>query len=193
MASPDNPGYPQFLGLCPPYRTIVADPPWEYDEGFAVGPGHGTLIQRPLPYSSMSLFDILCLPVAVLAGRDSRLFMWTTNRYLPVAAGIMAAWGFAYRQALVWHKTDANLPGSIAPNSAEFLLVAVRGKPERLATMPSAVLSSTRRGGHSSKPAAMADYIEQVSPGPYLELFARAPRLGWDSWGYGYESAGQSA
>ena len=29
--------------------------------------------------------------------------------------------------------------------------------------------------------------VEQVSPGPYVELFCRRPRLGWDSWGKGYE------
>lgn len=45
------------------------------------------------------------------------------------------------------------------------------------------------RGPHSAKPAAFLDIVERVSPGPYVELFARAPRLGWDSWGYGYESA----
>lgn len=45
------------------------------------------------------------------------------------------------------------------------------------------------RGAHSEKPALFADLIERMSPGPYVELFARRPRLGWDSWGYGYESA----
>jgi N6-adenosine-specific RNA methylase IME4 len=45
-----------------------------------------------------------------------------------------------------------------------------------------------RIGQHSVKPAAFGDLVEKASPGPYVELFARAPRLGWDSWGYGYES-----
>ena len=45
------------------------------------------------------------------------------------------------------------------------------------------------RGRHSEKPPAFLDIVERVSPGPYVELFARAPRLGWDSWGYGYEGA----
>lgn len=43
------------------------------------------------------------------------------------------------------------------------------------------------RQGHSQKPALFGDLIERMSPGPYVELFARAPRLGWDSWGHGYE------
>lgn len=42
-------------------------------------------------------------------------------------------------------------------------------------------------GRHSEKPQAFLDLVETVSPGPYVELFARAPRLGWDSWGHGYE------
>jgi N6-adenosine-specific RNA methylase IME4 len=43
------------------------------------------------------------------------------------------------------------------------------------------------RGRHSEKPGAFLDIVESVSPGPYVELFARAPRLGWDHWGRGYE------
>lgn len=27
------------------------------------------------------------------------------------------------------------------------------------------------------------DMIERASPGPYLELFARRNRMGWDTWG----------
>jgi N6-adenosine-specific RNA methylase IME4 len=39
------------------------------------------------------------------------------------------------------------------------------------------------RAEHSRKPDAFLDLVEQVSPGPYLELFARRNRLGWDTWG----------
>jgi N6-adenosine-specific RNA methylase IME4 len=46
-------------------------------------------------------------------------------------------------------------------------------------------------GRHSQKPGGFLDLVEQVSPGPYVELFARQPRLGWDAWGHGYE--GQAA
>jgi len=165
------------------YRTIVADPPWDYPEGFALGPGHGTLEVRPLPYPPMTLEDIAELPVSELADKRCRLFLWTTNRYLPDAFDIIESWGFRYRQTLVWHKTDANLPSSIAPNSAEFLLVAQKGFPGRLGTLPSAVISATRSGGHSTKPEVWLDYIEAVSPEPRLELFARRQRIGWDTWG----------
>ena len=177
-----------FEELSPPYSTIVADPPWAYDDGFALGPGHGRLVQKPLPYSSMALDEIEALPVGDLAG-DSRLFLWTTNRYLHDAFHVMSEWGFQYRQTLVWHKRDANLPASVAPNDLEYVLVGTVGHPARCGTATSALLSTTRKGGHSAKPDAFMDLVEQVSPGPYVELFCRRPRFGWDSWGKGYEVA----
>jgi N6-adenosine-specific RNA methylase IME4 len=180
------------------YRTIVADPPWAYDEGFALGHGRtvtkgkvsyeAAVDTRPLPYAAMSVDGIAALPVAALADCDARLFLWTTNRYIEQAFGVLAAWGFAYKQTLVWHKTDVNLPGHVAPNSAEFILVGTVGKPARPNLMPSAVIATTRLGGpgtpsHSQKRECWLDYFEQVSPGPYVELFARRARMGWDYWG----------
>jgi N6-adenosine-specific RNA methylase IME4 len=40
-----------------------------------------------------------------------------------------------------------------------------------------------KRGAHSQKPEHFLDLVEQVSPGPYVELFARRHRMGWDVWG----------
>jgi hypothetical protein len=34
-------------------------------------------------------------------------------------------------------------------------------------------------GRHSEKPAAFYKLVEALAPGPYLELFGRAPRKGW--------------
>jgi N6-adenosine-specific RNA methylase IME4 len=172
----------------PRYRTIVADPPWEYREGFATqsrtpGRWSGPVRTKSLPYEAMTLDAIAGLPVAEMAAADCRVFCWTTNRYLPAAFGVLEAWGFAYRQTLVWHKRDGNMGGSVAPCSAEFLLVAVRGRPERLTKMPSAVVSTAAPKQHSKKPDTFLDLIERASPGPYLEMFARRARFGWDYWG----------
>ena len=165
------------------YRTIVADPPWRYDDGFPFLLGSRGSKKIALPYAALSVADIRALPVNVLAEADARLFLWATNRYLPVSFGVLAAWGSDYRQTLVWHKTNAQpVRGSVAPNSAEFLIVGVRGTPAVLGGFPSAVIRAPR-GVHSRKPDAILDHIEAVSPGPYLELFARRNRLGWDTWG----------
>lgn len=127
------------------YRTIVADPPWQYDEGFATVPDRpraaareagadrtaATIVQRALPYASMTLWDICEMPLRDLAERDSNLFLWTTNRYLPDAFDVLTEWGFRYRQTCVWAKPPGSRPpfkATVAPNCAEFLLVARRGK-----------------------------------------------------------------
>jgi N6-adenosine-specific RNA methylase IME4 len=179
-------------GLSPPYSTIVADPPWPYAEGFPTqsrtpGKWAGAVKTKALPYSDMSLGDICAMPVRELATPDARLFLWTTNRYLKAAFEVLHAWGCTYKQALVWHKLDGNMGGSVAPCSAEFLLVATWGSPPVVSKAASAVISHAQSKQHSRKPPVFLDLVEQVSPGPYVELFARAPRLGWDSWGKGYE------
>jgi len=81
------------------YRTIVADPPWPYDEGF-----NGFGKRRDLPYDAMTLEQIAALPVASLAAPGCHLYVWTTNRYLPETLGIVEMWGFSYSATLVWAK-----------------------------------------------------------------------------------------
>lgn len=133
----------------------------------------------------MTIEQITALPVADLADTSARLFLWATNRYMPTAFSVLAAWGFTYRQTLTWHKRDG-FSGSLAPN-AEFLLVGVKGTPAVLGRLPNSVITASQTKEHSRKPDVFIDYIEQVSPGPYVELFSRRHRLGWDV--HGFESA----
>lgn len=165
------------------YRTIVADPPWEYDDGFAFKDG-GEFRHQALPYPSMTIEEILALPVRALADPGgAALFLWTTNRYLPDTFDVCASWGFTYRQTIVWRKTNAQpVGGSVAPN-AEFLIIARRGPITwHGPRWPSAIIDAPR-SEHSRKPEVFADLIESISPPPYVELFARRARLGWDTWG----------
>ena len=175
------------------FKTIIADPPWKYD-GFASDPTSGRDLpdesRQPikiesLPYPSMTVEEIAALPVAKLADANCRLFLWTTNKYLPDAFGVMKAWGFDYKQTLVWRKTGNPSPfgGSVAPNHAEFLLVGTVGNVPVLTRAKSSVIDAPAQRRHSMKPEYFTDIVEQVSPPPYLELFARRERLGWATWG----------
>ncbi len=163
---------------CSAFRSIVADPPWEYPEGFNSQPhDHDGPIthDKPLPYPSMTVEAICALPVGNLAAKHCRLWLWTTSRYLPAAFGVMEAWGFRYRQTLVWHKSDGNMGGGVAPNSAEFLLVGVKGNPP---------IKKKLHREHSRKPKEWHWLVEQVDDvEPRLELFARRKRHGWHVWG----------
>jgi N6-adenosine-specific RNA methylase IME4 len=168
------------------YRTIVADPPWHYDAMPIGGDQAGTFGQtRPLAYQTMTTDEIAALPVSELADRNAVLWLWTTNRWLPNTFAVMRAWGFDYRQTLVWGKNNPMPIGSVAPSAAEFLLVGKRGKPDLGWSFPSSVIVTPRPKGrvHSQKPECFLDYIEQMSPSPRIELFARRARFGWDYWG----------
>ncbi len=170
------------------YRTIVADPPWAYDEAWPVGrPPKGVDHdgrRTPLPYSYLSVAAIAALPVRELADANAHLYLWTTNRYLPVAPQVLTAWGFRYAQTLVWAKTPMGIGvGGTFASSAEFILFGRRGSLRALRRLDTCWFNWPRTGVHSKKPEHFIDMVQTISPGPYLELFARRNRLGWDTWG----------
>lgn len=170
-------------GLTPPYSTITADPPWSYDRTGVQGAADEV-------YATQGGDFIASLPVADLAAPDAHLFMWVTTPKLwdsPTPAEIVAEWGFTYKTMLTWVKGERVGLGWYFRVDTEHCVFATRGNaPIPPALRQSNVLWSPR-GAHSAKPAAFYDLVEAVSPAPRVELFARAPRLGWDSWGNGYE------
>lgn len=168
------------------YRTIVADPPWHYDKagGYSWRKGAPSGETRPmLGYGTMSVEEIAALPVEGWADEDAHLYMWTTQRYLWDAPAIARAWGFEPSKILVWAKAPTGFSvGGAWGNSCEFVLFGRRGKPTTNARIPRDWFEWPR-GEHSQKPDAFLDLVEQVSPGPYLEMFARRARFGWDYYG----------
>jgi len=157
-------------GLTPPYSTIVADPPWHYDEVNPPNPATG-YDGAGLPYSSMTLDEIKALPVGDL-GTDVRCFLWITNRYLFDAPDVLRAWGFEpQKRTLVWCKA----PMGTLNVTTEFVVIGKRGNPPRLPWHATTWFDWPRRA-HSAKPPAFGDLVESW-----------CPRLGWDSWGHGYE------
>ncbi len=184
------------MGQVSQYATIVADPPWHY-EPFPVGAGQAkaraartgadyvSSRTKEMPYATMSVEEIAAIPVASLAAPDAHLYLWTTNRYLADGFTVLRAWGFRYSQTLAWCKAPMGLgPGATYANTLEFILVGKRGSLAPLRRWDTAWFNWKRMGNaHSRKPDAMLDIVEQVSPGPYVELFARRARFGWDYWG----------
>jgi len=175
------------------YRTIVADPPWDYRDGTGkhfgddhrLQPGsHGPQRTTTPSYAHMSVDQIAALPVEQIANADATLFLWATRRYLRVAYGIAEAWGFTPIHPLVWTKPPMSpFLGGTFPSATEYILYAKRGTPRHNGRAPADWFQLPRRGGHSTKPEAFLDLVEHVSPGPYLEMFARRARFGWDYWG----------
>ena len=165
------------------YRTIVADPPWEYDEGWPINRGARQGQRIGLPYPSLPIEMIAQLPVRTVALDDAHLFLWTTQRWLEAALEVVNDWGFRRSSVLTWCKPPVGIgPGGLFAVTSEFVIYARRGKPphnERVAS----TWWEWPRAAHSQKPEAFLDLVERAVPGPYLEMFARRQRLGWDTWG----------
>lgn len=174
------------------YRTIVADPPWAYNTTRAQLRSGGRGAQAEHHYDTMTMRDLAALPILEMAAEDAHLYLWVTNPRLYgdwktdgpfTPRDIMEAWGFSYVTMLTWHKLGAPGMGWYFRGDTEHVLFGMRG---RLGIPVEARVSnhfSAPKHGHSEKPEAFLDLVEQVSPGPYLELFARRQRFGWDTWG----------
>jgi N6-adenosine-specific RNA methylase IME4 len=112
---------------------------------------------------------------------NSHLYCWVTNNHLPSGLWLVDALGFRYITLLTWAKDRFGL-GQYFRGQTEHLIFAVRGRlPAKVKTCTT--LLNSKRGRHSAKPEAAYQAIEDVSPGPYLEMFARTHRPGWDAWG----------
>jgi N6-adenosine-specific RNA methylase IME4 len=190
------------------YRTILADPPWPFQWGG--GKGGRRRRETELGYKTMTVAEIAAIPVQELADPGGcNLFMWATDETYREgqAVSVARAWGFEpVGPAIIWRKE--NFGTGLFPRPAhEMLMVcrtrnvpafwtqewdAAKGKwkwiYEVVATHSVQSWGQERgvkNGGkqHSRKPEGAADLIEIVSPGPYLEMFSRRTRFGWDSWG----------
>lgn len=142
-------------------------------------------------YPTMSLEEIEALPVSEIAAEKSHLYLWVPNALLPEGLAVMKSWGFEYKGNIIWEKVrkdgqpDGRGVGFYFRNVTEILLFGIRGENNRtLAPARSQVnLIRTQKREHSRKPDEIVPIIERCSPGPFLELFARGDRDGWDMWG----------
>jgi N6-adenosine-specific RNA methylase IME4 len=176
------------------YGTILADPPWQFmNRTGKMAPEHHRLAR----YTTLKLEEILAIPVTQVAAPESHLYLWVPNALLAEGMAVLNGWGFTYKTNLIWYKVrqdggpDGRGVGFYFRNVTEMVLFGVKG---RLRTLPpgrrQVNIMTSRKREHSRKPDELYKIIEQCSPGPYLELFARGRRPGWSQWGNeadGYE------
>jgi N6-adenosine-specific RNA methylase IME4 len=137
----------------------------------------------------MSLDDIKALQVAERAAPDCVLLLWAIDPMLHVAFDVITAWGFTYKTVgFYWVKTNRDGSpfmglGHWTRTNPEPCLLATRGNPRRRSASVRKLITAPRRE-HSRKPEEAYERIESLLAGPYLELFARQQRPGWESWGH---------
>ncbi len=167
------------------YSVIYADPPWSF-KSFSPKGADRSPSQH---YQTLELKDITDLPVKDIADDNCTLLMWVVDHSLDLAFDVIEAWGFKYKTVgFTWAKTNKNKLGFFTGlgywtrGNPEMCLLATKGKPKRQSkAVPQLVVSQRER--HSKKPDIMYTHIENLLDGPYIELFARQKREGWDSWG----------
>lgn len=177
----------QLEGLSGTFSTILVDPPWRFQNRTGkMAPEH----RRLRRYRTMDADEIRALPVASHAREKSHLYMWCPNALLEEGLSIVKAWGFTYKTNIVWLKIrkdggpDGRGVGFYFRNVTELLLFGVKGRMRTLAPGRRQVnVITKRKREHSRKPDEQYALIQQCSPGPYLELFARERVPGWTCWG----------
>lgn len=176
------------------YGVIYADPPWKFSVYSDKGKGRSAEAW----YDCLTLDEIKKLPVASYAAPDCVLLMWVTDPFLKYGFDVIEAWGFEYKTVgFYWAKCiqAQDIFGDIAfdeywpigtgywtRTNPEQCLLATRGAPKRLNADVRKLVIAPRRE-HSRKPDEVYSRIERLCSGPYLELFARNKREGWDSIG----------
>lgn len=176
------------------YRLVLADPPWQYQNGAKVNGG------ATKEYPTMSTDDICALKVESVMEKDAVLILWATWPFLPDAFRVGTAWGFEYVTGFPWVKCETcsvDLWGKLDIKTqygvgywvigvSEPILIFRRGKVSPPVTRFVGLIAENIR--HSRKPENIYEYAESLS-GPYLEMFCRRPRIGWDSFGNEIENS----
>lgn len=169
------------------FGTVLADPPWQFSNRTGkMAPEHRRLSR----YSTMTLDEIMALPVSQMALPQSHLYLWVPNALILEGLEVMKRWGFTYKTNLVWFKIrqdggpDGRGVGFYFRNVTELILFGTRGSLRTLDPGRRQVnIITSRKREHSRKPDELYNIIEKCSPGPYLELFARHSRPRWTQWG----------
>lgn len=164
-------------GTKPPegtYRTIVIDPPWAFtNDSFRSSAAS--------QYVTMSVEELRDLPVEQLAAPECHLHLWVPSLFVADGIALLEHWGFRFITTLVWDKQRLGL-GHYFRNAHELVLFGVRGRaPPRSVSVGTVFTGKVTR--HSQKPIEFFEHVVKVSHAPYLEMFARAPREGWTTWG----------
>ena len=179
--TPPPPNFPKGT-----YRVIYADPPWKYNDERTLEFESGAALNE---YDLMTVGEICALrdikgrTVRDLSQPSCVLFLWATSPLIPDAMAVMSAWGFRYKSTFVWDKVRT-YNGHYNAVGHELLLIGTRGSctPDTDTLQDSVV--TVERTAHSKKPEEFYGIIEAMyTDGPYIELFARNSRKGWDSWG----------
>lgn len=173
------------------YKTILADPPWQYNNRTGKGSPEHKRLNR---YSTMTFEELLQMGETIknITDKEAHIYMWCTWPMIKEGIQLLEAWGFEYKTGIPWLKVakdgtpDGRCMGFYGRVVTEFILFGSKCDKKAFRTKgphnkKNVIIA--RKGRHSEKPQDQYDHIESKSFGNYIELFARDYKEGWDCWG----------
>lgn len=164
------------------FRVLYADPPWAFNNS-------GFPQSAEQHYPTLTSNDIANFkdskgnkPESLVSEGETVLFLWVPEALIPEGMEVIDAWGFEYKAQLIWLKPKSPGIGWWVNSKHEVLCLAANGE----GLQPAKKYDSTFQAevtDHSRKPSLVYEMIEAMYTGPYIELFARNIRPGWESWG----------
>ena len=175
------------------YDILYADPPWGFTRSGSlhVNGMYGNALDH---YHVLTDEEIKRIPVPTIMAESCLMFGWVVQSQMNYCIDVFESWGFQYSTVgFVWDKLTSKM-GYYTHPQVELCLIFKHGTPNSEPyNTDSALFRGSRnekqivyapRKEHSRKPDAIAHAIERLYPrASRVELFARTPRPGWDTWG----------
>jgi len=160
------------------YRTIVIDPPWPVEKILREERPN----QYDLDYPTMSIEEIKAFPLRKMAFEDgSHIYLWTTQKYLPVSFEVFKAWDVNYECLLTWVKNVGFTPFSWMYSTEHCLFGRIGSLP--LLKMGKRLDFTGKVREHSRKPDQFYNLVAEVSPEPRIDIFSREKHDGFEQYG----------
>lgn len=170
------------------YGIIYTDPPWQQTKGNLrkCRPNQG----KTLDYQTMDLQSIMehQKQAYTMADDKCNIFMWTIDKFIRDVEEEMTRGGYCLHARLVWDKTNGIAPAFTVRFSHEYLLWFYKKghilMPRQETRGKYTTVFREQATKHSKKPQCVYEMLEDMFPKVNkLEMYARTPREGWDSFG----------